>query len=176
MNSNIILESERLIFRQHQPKDMDAYCSMEMDAAVRRYVGGRPRSRIDAEARFENSLKPTASSLGVWAAILKSTQEYIGRSGVYPHINTAGIIVPDESFLSFYIARKFWNCGYATEAGQAFVYFAFNKLKLKRILATVEVGNDASVHIIEKLGFKLDRKEEGQRSFYHFSLDNPQII
>ena len=57
-NEPIILSSERLQFRQHIMADMDAYCAMEMDVEVRRYVGGHPRSREEAERRFMGSLKP----------------------------------------------------------------------------------------------------------------------
>ena len=64
----IILESERLVFRQHQPADLDAFCAMEMDPDVRRYVGGYPRSREDAERKFrQGPLNQNAARLGVWA-------------------------------------------------------------------------------------------------------------
>jgi [ribosomal protein S5]-alanine N-acetyltransferase len=48
----IILESERLLFRPHEPADLDSFCAMEMDLEFRRYVGGRARSREDAESKF----------------------------------------------------------------------------------------------------------------------------
>jgi len=35
----VVLESERLLFREHEPGDLDAYCAMEADPEVRRYVG-----------------------------------------------------------------------------------------------------------------------------------------
>jgi ribosomal-protein-alanine N-acetyltransferase len=38
-------------------------------------------------------------------------------------------------------------------------------------VTAVEVGNDASVRVLEKLGFTLVRTEPGEsRSFYHFEL------
>jgi RimJ/RimL family protein N-acetyltransferase len=49
---DIVLESERLLFRPHLITDLDDYCAMEMDSNVRRYVGAYPRSREDAEWRF----------------------------------------------------------------------------------------------------------------------------
>lgn len=73
----------------------------------------------------------------------------------------------------YYIASPYWGRGFATEAGIAFVKFGFEELGLNRIVTAVEVGNDASVHILEKLGFILERTETGRRSFYHFALQNP---
>ena len=37
-----VLESGRMIFRPNQLEDLDAYCEMEADAKVRRFVGGSP--------------------------------------------------------------------------------------------------------------------------------------
>ena len=169
---SIILSSSRLLFRQHIMADMDAYCAMEMDPDVRHYVGGQPRSREDAERRFMSSLKPVTDRLSMWATVLKENGQYIGRCGVYPHFNSAGFPIKGEGSIAFYIAKEFWGNGYATEAGQAFLRFGFDELHLNRIVTMVQVGNDASVRVLEKIGFDLERTEEGVRSFYHFSLKN----
>jgi len=172
----ITLTTERLLFRQHNMADLDAFCAMELDPEVRRYVGGKPRTREEAERRFINGpLQPVNDRMAVWATILKSKNKYIGRCGVYPHYKPDGEIIKDEGTLGFYIAHEYWGNGFATEAGRAFIQFGFNELKLKRIAASVQVGNDASVHVIEKLGFTLAETEHGHRSFYHFMLENKVI-
>lgn len=172
----IILTSERLLFRQHTMADMEAFCAMEQDPEVRRYVGGNPRTREEAERRFINGpLQAVNDRMAVWAAILKSENKYIGRCGVYPHYKPEGEIIKDEGTLGFYIAHEYWGNGFATEAGRAFIQFGFNELKLKCIVASVQIGNDASVHVIEKLGFTLAETEHGPRSFYHFVLGNKVI-
>lgn len=163
----VVLESERLLFRDHEPADLDSYCEMEADPEVRRYVGGAPRPRAEAERKFRNGLhRPEGRCLWMWATVYKPEGRYIGRCGVYPHFGTAG-----EGSLAFYLARAYWGRGLATEAGRTFVIFGFNKLKLSRIVTAVQVGNDASVRVLEKLGFTLFRTETGEfRSFYHFEL------
>jgi len=169
----IILESERLIFREHEPGDLEAYCSMEADPEVRRYVGGGPRPRAQAEERFRNGLLgPSSNLLRLWAAVLKQENRYVGRSGIYPHIGSHGAI-PDEAVLSFYIAREYWGRGLATEAGRAFVTFGFEELRLGRIVATVQAGNAASLRVLDKLGFTLTRTEVGPKTFHKFELLNP---
>ena len=167
----IILESERLLFRDHEAADLDAYCAMEADPEVRRYVGGAPRAREEAERRFRKGLQRTAADrLAMWATVYKPEGRYIGRCGVYPHFGPSGP-VPREGALAFYLARAYWGRGLATEAGRAFVDFGFRELGLSRIVTAVQVGNDASVRVLEKLGFHLARTEEGEfRSFYHFEL------
>jgi [ribosomal protein S5]-alanine N-acetyltransferase len=171
----IILESDRLFFRPHEPADLDSFCAMEMDPEVRRYVGGYPRSRQDAERKFPSGqLQQASGRLGVWATVLKASGQYIGRCGLYPHINSAGETVAGEATLSFYIAREYWGQGLASEAALAFVEFGWKQLHLSRIVATVQVGNAASVRILEKLGFALVATERGQRSFFKFALQSPE--
>jgi ribosomal-protein-alanine N-acetyltransferase len=153
----IVLETERLLLRRHELQDLDAFCAMEMDADIRRFVGGRPRTREEAEAKFRGGPP-------LCAMVLKVGNRYIGRCGFHP-MPGGGVGI------GFYVARSHWGLGLATEAARAFIDYGFREMKLKRILASVEVGNDASVRVLEKLGFKRVRHEEGQRrSFDHFEL------
>ena len=170
----IVLESERLIFRSHEARDLEAFCAMEGDAEVRRYVGGAPRTREAAEQRFwSGPMRPVTDRLAMWATVLKQEESYVGRCGLYPHVKGEDR-VPDEAVLGFYLARAFWGRGLATEAGRAFVDFGFREVGLKRIVTAVEVGNAASVRVLEKLGFELKQIEQGTRSFYHFALLRPE--
>jgi ribosomal-protein-alanine N-acetyltransferase len=147
---------------------------MEGDAEVRRYVGGAPRTREAAEQRFwSGPMRPVTDRLGMWAAVLKLEESYVGRCGLYPHLKGEDR-VPDEAVLGFYLARAFLGRGLATEAGRAFVDFGFREVGLKRIVTAVEVGNAASVRVLEKLGFGLKEIERGTRSFYHFELLRPE--
>ena len=169
----IVLQSERLLFRPHQAADLDAFCAMEADPEVRRYVGGAPRTREVAEEKFRGMCtRPREDRLAMWAAVLKSEDCYIGRCGLYPRFD-GDAKVADEAVLGFYLAREFWGRGLAGEAGQAFATFGFDELKLARIVTAVQVGNAASVRVLEKLGFVLASVEQGPRSFYHFELSRP---
>jgi [ribosomal protein S5]-alanine N-acetyltransferase len=77
--------------------------------------------------------------------------------------------------LAFCFAREYWGKGLATEAGNAFVNLGFNQLALKRIVAVAEVGNSASIRVLEKLGFVCIETETGVRSFYKFELLHPSV-
>jgi ribosomal-protein-alanine N-acetyltransferase len=170
-----LLASERLLFRPHLITDLDDYCAMEMDINVRRYVGGYPRTREAAEERFpKNQLQKMASDrLALWATVIQSANCYIGRCGLVPHFTTEGKAIPGEAALGYYIAHKYWGQGFATEAARAFIDFGFNKLSLNCIVAAVEEGNDASLHILQKLGFTIRSIEKGPRTFYHLALSRP---
>jgi [ribosomal protein S5]-alanine N-acetyltransferase len=126
----ILPESERLLFRPHLITDLDDFCAMEMDLNVRRYVGGYPRSREEAEKRFPG--------------------------------NQARAMVTNR------LGR-----GFATEAGRAFIDFGFNELGIHRIVTAVMEGNDASLHVLQKLGFTTVRIEKGPRTFHHLIVQAP---
>jgi ribosomal-protein-alanine N-acetyltransferase len=169
----IVLETERMLFRPHEERDRDAFCAMEMDAEVRRYVGGAPRTRESSEERFDGALNASNKSLlRMWATQLKADGSYVGRCGLYPHMDNSNV-VEGEAALGFYLARTFWGQGLASEAAQAFVQFGWDELGLQRIVTAVEIGNAASVRVLEKLGFVVEKTEVGKRSFYHFELKRP---
>jgi RimJ/RimL family protein N-acetyltransferase len=168
-----LLESERLFFRDHEAGDFEAYFAIEADPEVRRYVGGVPRTREGARRKFRDTmLKKVSRSLALRAAVLKSERRYVGYAGIYPHLTPEGAI-GGEAVLGFAFAREYWRRGLATEAGRIFIAHGFGDLQLKRILAVVEIGNAASVRVLEKLGFLRTATETvGVRSFYRFALLN----
>jgi len=157
-----LFETERLLFRDHTIADLEPFCAMEADAEFRRYVGGRPRSHEEAEEKFRRVyLRPIRNCRGLWATVYKPDDRYIGYCGVY-----------GEGVLAYYLAREYWGRGLATEAAAAFVRFAFDELRLPRLVTSVEVGNTRSVRVLEKLGFAWVRREDGDpRSFDHFALN-----
>jgi len=165
----MILETDRLRFRQHEPGDLDAYCAMEADPDVRRYVGGSPRSRGQAEERFRRELAVAPDDwLTLLATVDKESGLYIGRCGVYPHFGRGGAPIPGEGTLALYLDRAHWGRGLATEAGHALLRFGFDTLGLTRIVATVQVGNDASDRVMSKLGLRMVRIEQG--AWHHYEV------
>jgi RimJ/RimL family protein N-acetyltransferase len=60
--------------------------------------------------------------------------------------------------LGYWLAEPFWNQGIMTQAVKRIVEYAFAKLNLYRIYAEPYEGNDASVRVLEKAGFKYEGK------------------
>lgn len=102
------------------------------------------------------------------AIVLKATNELIGSVGYVPCLSPFGQIPalahgePSTDFTNEF--GLFWvidpahqGRGYATEAGQALIDYAFDKLRLKRIVATTEYDNEASQKVMRKLGMRIER-------------------
>ena len=170
----IVLASERLLFRAHRPEDLEPFCALESDPEFRRYVGGRPRPRAEAEARFEKQLLAARSNrLGFLAAVYQPDARYIGYCGLLPRLTPDGP-VPKEAALAFYFSPAYSGRGLATEAGRALVAHGFGTLGLRRIGASVDARNLASIRVLEKLGFS--RAGTGGppgRPIHEYTLDRP---
>ncbi len=150
----ILLDTERLLFRSHEAKDEADFVQMQTDPEVRRFVGGQAWPVEKARYRFRNQHlgKPT-KIYGLWATVLKEEGKYIGCCGLRADRDKGA------AHLGYYFARPYWRRGFATEACTAFLDVAFNRLHLLRVLADVQQGNAASVHILEKFGFKYVSRE-----------------
>lgn len=55
--------------------------------------------------------------------------------------------------LGYWIAKRHWNRGYATEAGHAVLAMARHGLRLPKLTASHFLDNPASGRVLEKLGF-----------------------
>ena len=162
--STVRLETERLLFRDHEPDDLEAYCAMESDPLY------RAPQRVHPRAELERSFRETwlvAKPLALRATVFKPDNQYIGRCGLYPFRNESDAMVAGEAVLAFYLAREYWGRGLATEAGRAFVDHGFATLGLRKIHAGMNAKNAASIRVIEKLGFTRVRSGEAGRNRWH---------
>ena len=56
--------------------------------------------------------------------------------------------------IGFILAREFWGRGLATEAVRRALAFAFGEMDLHRVEADVDPANEASLILLERLGFR----------------------
>jgi ribosomal-protein-alanine N-acetyltransferase len=169
----IVLETERLLFRDHEEADLEPFCEMEADPEFRRLCGGKPRPREEAEKTFrEVWLRP--KPMGLLATVFKPEGRYIGRCGLYPNRGDDDLVIPGEAVLAYYLARPYWGQGLATEAARAFIQYGFQELHLSRIVAGANVENVASNRVLTKIGMLWVRTGQGGGSSYHdYELRNP---
>jgi RimJ/RimL family protein N-acetyltransferase len=143
-----LLRTNRLLFRTHEARDLEPFVAMQTDDEVRRFVGGRAWPEAKARERFHaHYLGEPTQTYGLWAMVLVDQDQYVGAAGISGPPNK-------RPHLGYYIARPFWGQGLATEAAQAFVSLARERLALEALYSDVETGHTVSEHILQKLGFK----------------------
>jgi RimJ/RimL family protein N-acetyltransferase len=64
--------------------------------------------------------------------------------------------LPDAD-IGFAFMPEFWSKGFAFEAAAALLRDGRERLKLEQILAITSLDNDASIKLLQRLGFGFDR-------------------
>jgi ribosomal-protein-alanine N-acetyltransferase len=61
-----------------------------------------------------------------------------------------------QADIGYRINSNYWGLGFASEAGQAILQFAFEILKLRRLQIRCFSVNKGSLQVAKKLGFRLE--------------------
>ncbi len=153
----VFLETERLTLRRFTDDDAENLFELDNDPEVMRYLtgGGKtPRDVIRNETlpRFLRYYE-LFDDFGFWAAIEKSTGEFLGWFEFRPPEDGS----TDEVELGYRLRRSAWGKGYATEGSQALIHKGFTELGVRRVFAETMAVNTASRRVMEKSGMKLVR-------------------
>ncbi len=140
------IETERLVLRAFEDRDLDDYAGMVADGEVMRFMGG-PRSRERAWYDMSWALGHwSLRGYGLWAAEEKAGGRLLGRLGL---INPEGWPGLEVGWL---LGRPHWGRGLATEGGRAALAFAFEQVGADRVISLIHPENQASIRVAERLG------------------------
>jgi RimJ/RimL family protein N-acetyltransferase len=146
------LTTERLTLRGFRESDLDAFAAMQADPEVMRHLGvgpaaGKPRTREESWTTMALMMGQWAlKGYGTFAVEERATGRFLGRAGI---LHLAGWPEPE---LAYAFARPAWGNGFALEACQAALAWAFPATGAERILSFVKPGNDRSARLLARLG------------------------
>ncbi|HZO30903.1 MAG TPA: GNAT family N-acetyltransferase [Chloroflexota bacterium] len=151
------LKTERLILRAFTPDDVDNLFDLYNDPDVMHFInGGRPTPREE----IESILLPRILSyyrdglcFGLWAAVEKSTGEFLGWFLFRVRDDTNS----DQLALGYRLRKSAWGKGYATEGSRALIDKGFREQGVQRVTAETMVVNSRSRRVMEKCGLSLVR-------------------
>jgi len=157
-NAGMILETERLILDTWQPSDWTVFRPIATDPEVMRYItGGAPWSDDQIRSFVERQVKLYAErGFCRWKLVVKEAGEMIGFCGVGFWRNET------DPEIGWWLARRHWGRGLATEAARAALRDALERAGLERIISVAMPQNVASIRIMEKLGFRLECEFENE--------------
>lgn len=153
------IETERLLLREFRESDLEAFFEMDSNIEVHRYLGNNPTKTI--EQAFETlkfiQQQYIDNGIGRWAAIEKSSCNFIGWSGL------KFIREYENNHIHFYdvgyrFMPKYWGKGYARESGKVALKFGFETLGLNEIIGTCHEENIASRKALENCGLTFVEK------------------
>jgi RimJ/RimL family protein N-acetyltransferase len=149
------IETERLVLRPHRMDDLDDLAVFHGDADVVRFVPWPVRDRVATEEALRVKLTQTGLvAHGQWLVLaveVRETGTVIGEVLLKWASHRQGEI-------GFAFARSHQGRGYAAEAGRAMLRLGFDGLGFHRISAVVIDGNDASVRLLGRLGFRQEAR------------------
>lgn len=147
------LTTSRLVLREITRADAEPLFTLQSDAQALKYWDSAPwRDRAMLDRFFAGGDEMVRSETGVRLAVtLASSDAFIG--GVT--FNSFNAAFRSASF-GYIVAPSHWGRGYATEAGEALLDWAFDTWDLNRVQAEADTRNPASRRVLEKLGFTLE--------------------
>jgi RimJ/RimL family protein N-acetyltransferase len=157
-----VIETERLILREVTPADLEGFYELDTNPIVHRYLGNQMVQSIDESAEIIDYIMSqyAATGIGRWSVLLKSTQEFIGWSGIKFMQEDVNDHV-DFYDLGYRFLPRYWGQGYASESANAFLDYGFDELEIDDIYAFAHVGNKRSQNVLTKVGFQ-------QRNHFEF--------
>lgn len=151
--TKIVTETERLIVRELTFDDAEFILSLVNQPSFLQFIGDKGvRTLEDARNYIKNGplISYKRHGFGSFCVTLKDSGTPIGMSGL---IKREALDRPD---IGFAILPEYWRMGYAFEVASAIVEYARSTHQLDRISGIVNPDNEASINLLERLGFRFD--------------------
>ncbi|MFO0797973.1 MAG: GNAT family protein [Gemmataceae bacterium] len=150
------LETARLVLRPFEEADAEPLFPLAANPAVTRFTLWDHHQTLADTRVFVHDYARSRYCEGVpepLAVCLKADPRRwpVGAVGVFWASQPNRVME-----LGYWLGEPFWGAGYAAEACRAAVSHAFAAYAVERIQARVIAGNDASVRVLEKVGFRAE--------------------
>ncbi len=151
----IILRTARLALRPFDAGDVPAFHEYMSDPDFGRYTSLLPISLEQAQETIDGIVRAQAASdvlpLG-FAIALRGEGFLIGNCRLKRDRDD-----PDQADIAYFLNRRHWGRGYATEATQALINYGFEELGLERIFGLCVPENVPSQRVMEKAGMQAEQ-------------------
>ena len=170
------LETERLLIRPLALDDLpDIHRILDIELAEVNW--GHDETQAPDERRqwlqwtvvsYDQLARLYQPPYGERAIVLRSSEQLIGAVGYVPclmpfeqlpSLRTEDGLRPNTTEFGLYwaISPAHQRQGYAAEAARAMIAYAFDTLKLKRVVATTTYDNVASMGVMRKVGMRVEQ-------------------
>lgn len=150
----MIVETERLYFREINQDDFIALSKILQDEETMYAYNGAFSDEETQEWLDKQIARYKKYGFGLWALILKETDEMIGQCGitVQPWKDTEVLEI------GYLLRKDYWHKGLATEAAQRCKEYAFDNLNAEEVCSIIRDTNIASQNVAVRNGMKITDK------------------
>lgn len=134
-----------------EERDFEEYAAIHMDFEVTRFTA---RAQLTRSLAWRHMAAFVGHWLlrgfGMWGVEELETGRLVGRVGFHEPIEWPGFE------LGWTIGRAFWGKGYATEAANRALDYAFNEMRREHVISCIDPENVRSIKVAERLGETLE--------------------
>lgn len=149
----LTLESDRLILRTFEVRDVEEFAAYRSDPEVARYQGwDAPFTELQAIEFIRAMRRVPPGAPGKWLQLaiqVKASGKLAGDCAFKVEAEDS-----HQAEMGLTIARPFQRQGYGFEATTCLLDFLFFELKLHRVRAGCDELNLVSSHLLEKIGLR----------------------
>ncbi len=173
------LETEPLVLRSWTEDDLDAaYAVLEGHPDVWAFDPGYQRTREQRAAiirKYAAGNEP--DGCGTLAVVEKQSGAVIGYVGLQLYVLPREPLATPEVELYYKLGREFWGRGYAVEACREMLRFAFEEMRLARIVTITDNKNLPSIRLLGRLGMRIEEAPPSWTGSLTGTLENtwPQM-
>lgn len=157
----MILETERLYLREMNQSDFEDLAEILQNPRVM-YAYEHDFSDNDVQEWLDRQItRYKKYGFGLWAVILKNTDEMIGQAGLtmQPYKDTEVLEI------GYLLKERFWHYGYASEAANGCKKYAFEPLNRDKVYSIIKSDNYASMKVAKSMGMK--KEDEFMTQYYN---------
>lgn len=171
------LETDRLLLRPFTMADNDeAYVALEGHPDVWKYDPGFQRTKEQRSVILQKYVDTNdPDDCGTLAVVQKSDNRLMGYVGLQLYVLPREPFATPEVELYYKLGRDFWGQGYAVEACRAMIRFAFDRMRLLRIVTITDQQNVQSIQLLQRLGMRLEAAPTSWEGMLMATLDNDRI-
>lgn len=156
-----ILKTKRMMVRESTVEDVADFYRIYREPSITCYMEDLFQNPEEEIAYMQDYIRHMYGfyGFGMWTVTEKATGRIIGRAGFDIR---EGYDLPE---LGFVIEKAYQGKGYASEVCEAILHYAKEELLFEQIQALVEEKNEASVRLLNRLGFVFEREvvENGKK-------------
>jgi ribosomal-protein-alanine N-acetyltransferase len=144
----MILQSERCLLRPYRAADVEWLPDLANDIEVARWTSAsfpHPYTAADAELWT----KRASNEYPVDSFVIEAAGTPVGGAGLRFGTGEGRGVAE----CGYWLGRRFWGRGYATDATRLLVRYAFGTREVRRLEGYVFAANPTSGRVLEKCGF-----------------------
>jgi RimJ/RimL family protein N-acetyltransferase len=154
-----MLETNRLRLRAHRREDLQDCFAMWSDPAVTRHIGGKPFTREEVWTKLLRYAGLwSVIGFGYWVIEEAATGRFLGEAGLADFQRSLDPAMEGAPEVGWALAPWAHGKGYATEAVRAVLSWADSQLGVPKVVCIIDPGNEASLRVAEKTGFRQVRR------------------